>query len=304
MEQKISQSAMLLKGAVVNGDVEIGDNCSVWFNAVIRGDVSPIKIGKCSNIQDCCVLHTDIDYPLVIGDNVTVGHSAILHGCTVDDNVIIGMGAIVLNGAKIGKNCIIGAGSLVTQDKIIPEGSVVMGSPGAVIRKVTEEEKNHILENACAYVELINKYRWPEKNVIIKTGLEDFEDAAYIRKEVFIKEQGFKNEFDKTDDIARHAVIYVDSKPAAVGRIFPSPEDKKVYIIGRVAVLEKYRRKGLGTEIIKVLEKIALEEGAKSISLSAQTYARDFYKQLGYFAHGEEYYDEHVLHIDMEKNLI
>lgn len=149
---RIHEQAVVARQAVVTGDVTIGKDSSVWYNAVIRGDIQSVSIGEGSNIQDNAVLHVDADSPLKIGDHVTVGHGAILHGCTVEDGALIGMGAIVLNRAVIGKNSIVAAGALVTQDTVIPEGSLAMGSPAKVRRNVTEEEIRANLRNAENYI--------------------------------------------------------------------------------------------------------------------------------------------------------
>ena len=146
-------SVRLAQGAVVCGDVTIGANSSLWFNAVLRTESEPILVGENTNIQDNCIVHIDASHPAVIGSNVTVGHGVILHGCTVGDGTLIGMGAIVLNGAKIGKNCIIGAGSLVTQNTVIPDGSMAFGSPAKVIRPLRPEELAANAEAASDYVE-------------------------------------------------------------------------------------------------------------------------------------------------------
>ncbi len=148
---------LIAQGAVVCGDVTIGDKVSVWYNAVIRGDMAPITIGDESNVQECSVLHVSENLPLVIGNGVTVGHGAILHSCTIGDNSLIGMGAIVLDGAKIGKNCIIAAGALVTGGTEIPDGSLVMGSPGKVRREMTEADIEANRQNAKEYVHLMEK---------------------------------------------------------------------------------------------------------------------------------------------------
>ena len=131
---------------------------SIWFNVTLRGDVENIYIGEGSNIQDGSVLHTDPGYPLKIGKDVTIGHLVMLHGCTVGDNSLIGIGAVILNGAKVGKNCIIGANALVTEQKVIPDNSLVIGSPGKIVRQVTGEEKKSITENAIHYQENWKKY--------------------------------------------------------------------------------------------------------------------------------------------------
>ncbi len=138
--------------ADVIGNVRLGNNVSVWFNAVIRGDNDPIVIGENSNVQDCSVLHTDVGCPLTIGRNVTIGHKVMLHGCTIGDNSLIGINAVVLNGAKIGKNCLIGANSLVTEGKEVPDGSLVMGSPAKVVKTLTEEQQEALLQSAEVYV--------------------------------------------------------------------------------------------------------------------------------------------------------
>ena len=144
--------------ANVIGDVTLEKNTSIWFNATLRGDIENIYVGEGSNVQDGSVLHTDPGYPLKIGKNVTVGHLAMLHGCTIGDNSLIGIGVVILNNAKIGKNCVIGAKSLITESKEIPDNSLVVGSPGRVIRKVTDEEAKAIKENAIRYQENWKKY--------------------------------------------------------------------------------------------------------------------------------------------------
>lgn len=148
---KIAEWVYIAEGAKITGEVEIEENSSVWYNAVIRGDSNPIVIGENTNVQDNAVLHVSHSHPMSIGDNVTIGHGAIVHGCTIGNNVLIGMGAIVLDGAVIEDNCIIGAGALVTQNKVIPSGSLAFGNPAKVLRTLTEEEKQSILENANEY---------------------------------------------------------------------------------------------------------------------------------------------------------
>ena len=141
----IHDSAFVAKNATVLGRVTLCENSSVYFGAVIRAEVADITVGKMSNIQDNCVLHADAGYPITVGEGVTVGHGAILHGCTICDNCLIGMGSIILNGAVIGNNCIVGAGALVTQRTVVPEGSMVLGSPAKVVRPLRpdEIESNH-----------------------------------------------------------------------------------------------------------------------------------------------------------------
>ena len=138
-------------GAHVIGTVVLGEGTSIWFGAVLRGDNEPLVIGEGTNVQENCVLHTDMGYPLTIGAHVTVGHKAMLHGCTIGEGSLIGMGATVLNGAKIGRGCLIGAGALVTEGKEIPDGSLVMGAPGRVVRALDEAAQAKLLESAAGY---------------------------------------------------------------------------------------------------------------------------------------------------------
>ncbi len=147
------------ESADVIGNVILEHNASVWFNAVVRGDNAPITIGENSNIQDCSVLHSDEGIPLTIGKNVTVGHKVMLHGCTIGDNTLIGINSVILNNAKIGKNCLIGANTLIPEGKEIPDGSLVMGSPGKVIRQLTEEQKAMLLKSAEIYVKNFQRYK-------------------------------------------------------------------------------------------------------------------------------------------------
>ena len=157
--RQTDETVILLPGARVNGDVTLGPGCSVWFNAVIRGDEAPIAIGENTNIQDNATLHTSYGHPMNVGSGVTVGHNAILHSCTVGDNCLIGMGAIVLDDAVIGRDCIVGAGALVTKRTVIPDGSMVLGSPARVKRALTPEEIDGIHRNALAYVRDKELYR-------------------------------------------------------------------------------------------------------------------------------------------------
>lgn len=155
---QIADNAFLAPNSTIIGRCTIEENCSIWFNVVIRADVNEIKIGKNTNIQDGCILHCDHDYATVIGSNVTVGHNAIVHGCKIGDNCLIGMGATILDGAVIGDNCIIGAGALVTSRKEIPAGSMVLGSPAKFVRELTVEEIEGIRKSVAGYVTLSREY--------------------------------------------------------------------------------------------------------------------------------------------------
>ena len=138
--------------------MRLEEGASVWFNAVLRGDNELILIGKHSNVQDGAVMHTDMGYPLTLGTGVTIGHNAMLHGCTVGDYSLIGINAVILNGARIGKHCIIGANSLIGEGKEIPDGSLVMGSPGKVVRDLTDEQKKLLEASAAHYVKNGQRY--------------------------------------------------------------------------------------------------------------------------------------------------
>lgn len=155
----IAKSAYIEETAVVVGDVVIGEESSVWFNSVVRGDVHYIRIGNRTNVQDLCMLHVTRDtHPLIVGDEVTIGHHVVLHGCTVKDRVLIGMGAIIMDGAVIGEDCIVGAGALVTERTLVPPGSLILGSPAKVKRPVTEQELAWIRESARNYIDYASQY--------------------------------------------------------------------------------------------------------------------------------------------------
>ena len=156
---EISADSWVAPNAIIIGKVKLEKNSSIWFNAVLRGDIEKIVIGENSNIQDGSVLHTDPGYPLTVGKGVTVGHMVMLHGCEISNDTLIGIGSTILNKAKIGKNCIIGANTLVTENKVIPDNSLVLGSPGKVVRKVTDEEIKVIRENAKHYVKNSKRYK-------------------------------------------------------------------------------------------------------------------------------------------------
>ena len=155
---QLGDGAWAAPSADLIGDVRLGPRASVWFGAVIRGDNTPIMIGEESNIQDGAIGHSDADFPLTIGARVTVGHQAILHGCTIADDCLIGMGARILNGALIEAECIVGAGALVTEGKRFPAGSLIVGSPARVVRQVTEEERQALRVSAAHYAEKAARY--------------------------------------------------------------------------------------------------------------------------------------------------
>ena len=151
-QPRLGQGVYVARGATVVGDVTLGDFSSVWYNAVLRGDINHIVVGHHTNIQDNAVLHLEHDWPCLVGNHVTIGHSAIVHACTVGDESLIGMGAVVLDGATIGRQCLIGAKALVTPRTQIPDGSLVLGMPAKVVRPLTEQEKQRLRTSAEHYV--------------------------------------------------------------------------------------------------------------------------------------------------------
>ncbi|MDR1721432.1 MAG: gamma carbonic anhydrase family protein [Methanobrevibacter sp.] len=154
----IDKTAKILPGAHILGDVEIKENASVWFNAVVRGDRGKIIIGKNSNVQDNCVIHGSVGFDTEIKENVSIGHGAIIHGCTIEENVLVGMNATILNNAKINKNSIVGANALVSEGKEFPPESLILGVPAKAVRKLSPEEIKGITLNAEEYVKLSKEY--------------------------------------------------------------------------------------------------------------------------------------------------
>lgn len=161
--------------AVLVGDIVVGEDAGIWFGVVARGDNETITIGARTNVQDNAVLHTDMGFPLTIGEGCTIGHKAMLHGCSIGDNTLIGMGATVLNGAKIGSNCLIGAGALITEGKEIPDGSLVVGVPGKVIRALDAEAIASLVRSADGYVKNARRFATGLADVTARPS--DFEPA-------------------------------------------------------------------------------------------------------------------------------
>lgn len=159
MKPVVHKSVFVAETAAIRGNVTVHENASIYFGAVLRAETDPITVGEGTNIQDNCVVHADPGFPAVIGRDCTVGHGAILHGCTIGDNTLVGMGAIVLNGAVVGRDCIIAAGALVTQGAVIPDGSMVMGAPAKVRRSLTAEEIAQNAASAAAYRHEAQQYK-------------------------------------------------------------------------------------------------------------------------------------------------
>ena len=156
---RIADTAWVADSAQVIGRVELHEGASVWFGAVLRGDNEWITVGRGSNVQDGTVMHTDMGYPLTIGEHVTIGHQAMLHGCTIGDGSLIGIQAVVLNNAKIGRNCLVGAGALVTEGKEFPDGSLIMGTPAKVVGQLTPERFERIKQGALSYAQKADRFR-------------------------------------------------------------------------------------------------------------------------------------------------
>jgi len=156
---RLSPSAYVAEGAIVRGDVTVGDRASVWFNAVVRGDEGPVRIGECSNVQDCCVLHSDLGMAVEIGAWVTIGHGAVVRGARIADHVMIGMQATVMSGAVVGEGCIVGAASFVPYRAQFPPGSLIVGSPARLIRPLEESELQHHRIACEKYLQLVAEYR-------------------------------------------------------------------------------------------------------------------------------------------------
>mgnify|MGYP003645468445 CR=1 FL=1 len=155
----LDDAAWAAPDANIIGKVTLLAGASVWFGATLRGDNEMITVGQGSNVQENCVFHTDMGFPLTIGTNCTIGHKVMLHGCTIGDNTLVGMGATILNGAVIGKNCLIGAGALITENKTIPDGSLVMGAPGKVVRQLDEAAIQRLTASALHYTENAARFR-------------------------------------------------------------------------------------------------------------------------------------------------
>ena len=163
---EVAESAWVADSAQVMGAVKIAADASVWFGCTIRGDTETIEIGEGSNIQDGSVMHADHGKPLKVGKNVTIGHMVMLHGCTIGDESLIGIGAVVLNGARIGKNCLVGAGSLVTEGKEFPDGSMIMGSPAKVVRELSPEQIQGLRMSAKHYIENAHRFQSGLKKIV------------------------------------------------------------------------------------------------------------------------------------------
>jgi len=165
MTPQVAASAWVADNAQVIGNVVLAEDSSVWFGVTLRGDTETITVGRGSNIQDGSVLHADVGFPMTVGENVTVGHQVMLHGCTIGDGSLIGIGAVVLNGAKIGKHCLVGAGSLVTEGKEFPDGSMILGTPARAVKALTPEQIEGLRMSAKHYTDNAARYRKTLKKI-------------------------------------------------------------------------------------------------------------------------------------------
>ncbi len=155
----IADSAWVADSAQVIGNVELADDSSVWFGAILRGDTEPLRIGRGSNVQDGTIIHADAGFPVTVGEGVTIGHQVMLHGCSIGDGSLIGIQAVILNGARIGKHCLVGAGALVTEGKEFPDGSMIIGAPAKVVRQLTPEQIERLKGSAAHYVENARRFK-------------------------------------------------------------------------------------------------------------------------------------------------
>jgi carbonic anhydrase/acetyltransferase-like protein (isoleucine patch superfamily) len=165
MAPQVAASAWVADNAQVIGNVVLSEDSSVWFGVTLRGDTETITVGRGSNIQDGSVLHADVGFPMTVGENVTVGHQVMLHGCTIGEGSLIGIGAVVLNGVKIGKHCLVGAGSLVTEGKEFPDGSMILGSPARAVKSLTPEQIEGLRRSAKHYTDNAARYRKTLKKI-------------------------------------------------------------------------------------------------------------------------------------------
>ncbi len=156
---QLAEGVWVADSAQVIGNVVLEENASIWFGAVLRGDTETLTVGRNSNVQDGSVLHADIGFPVLIGENVTVGHQVMLHGCTIGDGSLVGIGAVILNGAKIGRNCLVGAGALVTEGKEFPDNSMIIGSPAKAVRMLSPEQAERLRFSATHYVDNASRFR-------------------------------------------------------------------------------------------------------------------------------------------------
>jgi carbonic anhydrase/acetyltransferase-like protein (isoleucine patch superfamily) len=159
VEPRIHPTAFVARGAWVIGDVEVGALAGIWFNAVLRGDINAIRVGARSNVQDGCVVHVTGQLPAVIGEDVTIGHKAMIHGCTIADGSLIGMNAVVLDGARVGPHAMVAAGSVIREHSVVPEGTLAAGVPARIVRKLSEEERRQLLQSAQNYVTYARSFR-------------------------------------------------------------------------------------------------------------------------------------------------
>jgi carbonic anhydrase/acetyltransferase-like protein (isoleucine patch superfamily) len=158
MKPSVSDKAFIAEGVKLIGNVKIEEDAGIWYNAVLRADINEIRVGKRSNVQDGCAVHVDHTHPTIIGDDVTIGHNAVIHGCEIGDNALIGMGAIVLNGAVVGEKSLVGAGALIGEGKVVPPRSLVVGNPMRVIRELNDEQLKAIEANKDTYVKLAQDF--------------------------------------------------------------------------------------------------------------------------------------------------
>jgi len=311
-----SGTSYIAPTAVVSGSVELGEGCSVWPGAVLRGDLAPITLGARTNVQDNAVVHVSTGYPVVLGAGVTVGHGAIVHGCTVGDNSLVGMGAIILDGAQIGNNCIVAAGALVTKNTVVPDGHVAMGSPARVTRAMTEADCAANKHNADEYLRLAHLAQQPdasehknkEADMIVRRAEEkDIPDIQRLLLQVckvhadgrpdLFQDGGTKYTADELRELIaddeRPIFVAVEGDGPVLGYAFCVFEDytadtarthiRSLYI-DDICVDEAARGRHVGTTVYDYVIAFAREQGFYNVTLnvwSCNPGAQRFYEAMG-----------------------
>lgn len=290
---QLEKGVFVAHSAQIIGDVRLLEGANVWYNAVLRGDVASITVGRGSNIQDNCTLHCDLGVPLVIGDNVTVGHNAVLHCCTIGDGTLIGMGAVVLSGATIGSGCIIAAGAVVTPRTVVPDGSLFMGNPAKLKRMLSSSERQDILNNAVEYKKLVSEYKAQEtaeisKNCVLSKGLsqshlyaiKNLADLCENYEPVHLKLDWSMLEHRDANEV--NDILYYENGNLAgyLGIYQFSKNSKEVEVTGMVR--PDLRRRGIFGAMFNIAKRECQSRGVSEILLVTDRFAgagSDFARQ-------------------------
>lgn len=303
IKPSISKKVYIAPGAQIIGNVELQEGASVWHNTVLRGDMAKIVVGRGSNVQDNCTFHCELNKPLIVGDGVTIGHNAVLHSCTVGDCSLIGMGAIVLNGAKIGSGCLIAAGAVVTPNTVVPDGSLYMGSPAKLKRMLSEDEKASLRENAAEYMRLGTEYKMQMaalnvKKCVLTKGLtqsrldtiRDLEGICKNNESVHLKLNW--SMLEHRDPREANDIFYYDNGVTIgyLGIYCFSKAAREYEITGMVN--PDCRRQGIFSAMLGEAERECRRRGAKKLSLvmdSNSASGQEFIRTSGYKLEHTEY---------------